>query len=72
MKTQYRIRTQYKEFEGKMTPTVYIPEYRNICTLFIWTRFSLYDMFNTREEAESAIRAHRGGLKTVVKYEKYE
>ena len=72
MKTQYRIRIQHDELDGMKTPTLYLPEYRNIWTLFIWRRLGFRDIYGSREEAEVAIRIHRGELKTVKSYENFE
>ena len=52
--------------------TLYIPEYRNIWTLFIWRRLSVWAIYGSREEAEMAIRIHRGEVKTVKDYENFE
>ena len=72
MKTQYRIRTQYDTFEGGVkTNPIYIPEYRNIFTLFIWSRFSIYAIYDSKEKAEVAIKLHRS-KKTVKTYENFE
>ena len=72
MKTQYRIRVKYNELDGKRTSTLYIPEYRNIWTLFIWRRLSILAIYGSREEAETAIKIHRGDMKTVTKFENFE
>lgn len=72
MKTQYRIGIQHDELDGRKTSTLYIPEYRNIWTLFIWRRLGFWDIYRSREEAEMAIRIHRGEMKTVKDYENFE
>ena len=72
MRTQYRICFQYEELDGRKTSTLYIPEYRNIWTLFIWRRLSVWAIYGSKEEAEMAIRIHRGEIKTVKSYESFE
>lgn len=72
MRTQYRICLQHEELDGRKTSTLYIPEYRNIWTLFIWRRLSVWATYGSREEAEMAIRIHRGEIKTVKSYESFE
>ena len=72
MRKQYRIRTQYDELEGNRTSTLYIPEYRSIWTLFCWRRLSVWAVYGTKLDAEIAIKIHRGDVKTVKNYEKYE
>lgn len=72
MKTQYRIAIQHDELDGRKTSTLYIPEYRNIWTLFIWRRLGFQDIYGSKEEAEIAIKIHRGEMKTVKSYENFE
>lgn len=72
MKTQYRICIKHDELDGRKTSTLYLPEYRNIWTLFIWRRLGFRDIYESREKAEMAIRIHRGEMKTVKSYENFE
>ena len=72
MKTQYRIRIQYDELDGLKTTTLYIPEYRNIWTLFTWRMLGVWSVYPSREDAETAIKIHRGEMKTVKSYENFE
>lgn len=72
MKRRYRIHIQHNELDGTRTSTIYIPEFRSVWTLFMWTRLGAYDVYGSREEAETAIRIHRGDVKTVDDYEIFE
>ncbi len=65
--TKYRIIQQTKETKTSHTclSNVFIPQYKNIWTFFIWKPIvPFYGIFATIEEAEQAIEIHRG-VKTI-------
>ena len=69
MKTQYRIVEQHNELKNgrRISHDVYVPQFRNIWTLFIWKKLHpFYGVFGSMEEAEAAIEIHKG-TKTVKK-----
>ena len=69
MKTQYRIiEKHYVSSDGlRVSRTFFIPQYRNLWTLFIWQRLHpFFAIYSTFEGAEYAIAKHKG-FKTVKK-----
>ena len=69
MKTEYRIvEKHYETASGKYTTgNFYVPQYRNLWTLFVWKKIDpIYGQYGSIETAEKAIEVHKG-LKPIVK-----
>lgn len=75
MKTQYRIIEKHYETVGKRYTTgkLYIPQFRNIWTLFRWKKIDqIYGQYETVENAEMAIEVHKGMKAVITEIKRYE
>lgn len=75
MKTQYRIIEKHYETVGKRytTDKFYIPQFRNVWTLFRWKKIDpIHGQYGTVENAEKAIEVHKGMKAVITEIKRYE